>query len=378
MSLASLLGASTRHPGECIVKIGGSEVSDYYQNLETTTVMLTRKGSAEATLNFKVLRDGAQWPMDNDEQIRTWARIEIIVVFGDSQTSFFSGYIKEIRTDTGSSGAIGNITLNCQDIYAAMDRNCRRVTWDEGRDGLDIIREVIRDYGLTLVTDLSSLSLADSHQNVTDYRFIRQLARHNQYEWYLRDQEGGGRELHFGNPQTSAQAVFPRLMVRAGRHTNCLSFNVSYDGYKPDGVRFSTAPLSGTDINMETTQPDIELFGTRSADSSQSGLEPFEWCLPPEDQTSETQADQRARAQANDTSFKLKATGRLDGTAYGALLLPGTMVAVGGTGQNDGRWYVDRTIHTFDPTGYFIEFELIRNASAGDETSDDHILAGII
>ncbi|WP_020588520.1 hypothetical protein [Desulfobacter curvatus] len=378
MSLASLLGSNLRHPGECIVKIGGTEFSAFYPNLETTVVRLNRKGSAEATLTFKVLRDGADWPMDNNAQVRTWAQIEIIVVFGDSETPFFSGYIKEIGTDTGRSGTTGTITLTCQDIYAAMDRNCRRVTWDEGRDGLDIIREVIRPYGLTLVTDLSSLPLANTHQNVTDYRFIRGLATHNQYEWYLRDQQAGLRELHFGNPQTSAQASTPKLMVRAGRQTNCLSFNVGYDGYQPDRVRFSTAPLSGTEINMETTQPDMELFGTRSADSSESGLETFEWCLPPEDLTSETQAAQRGQAQANDTSFKLKATGKLDGTAYGALLLPGSMVEVGGTGQNDGKWYVDQTTHTFDPTGYFVDFTLIRNASAGDETSDDHILAGIL
>ncbi len=51
---------------------------------------------------------------------------------------------------------------------------------------------------------------------------------------------------------------------------------------------------------------------------------------------------------------------------------------VGGTGQNDGKWYVDTAKHTFDGSGYFVDFELIRNAAAGDETSDDHILSGIL
>lgn len=378
MNLATLLGSSTRDVGECIVKIGGTEFSEFYQNLQSTTVNLKRKGSSVATLSFSVMRDGASWPMDNNEQLRTWAQIEIIVVFGDSEQAFFSGYIKEINTETGQAGNVGIVTLTCQDIYAAMDRNCRRATWDEGRDGLDIIREVIRPYGLTLVTDLATLSLADTHQNVSDYRFIRELATHNQYEWYLREQQAGVKELHFGNPQTSAQASLPKLMVRAGRETNCLSFNASYDGYKPDGVQFSTAPLAGTEINMETTQPDLELFGTRTADSSASGLDAFEWCLPPEELVTETQAAQRAQAQANENSFKLKASGKLDGTAYGALLLPGNMVEVGGTGQNDGKWYVDTAKHTFDGSGYFVDFELIRNAAAGDETSDDHILSGIL
>ena len=49
-----------------------------------------------------------------------------------------------------------------------------------------------------------------------------------------------------------------------------------------------------------------------------------------------------------------------------------------GSGQNNGKWYVDRTTHTFDAGGYHVNFELIRNAAAGDETSSDHILAGVL
>ena len=242
MSLASLLGSSNRDPGECIVNIGGSEFSDFYQNLQTSTINLKRKGSADANLVFSVLRDGANWPFDNDDRLRTWAQIEIIVVFGDSEQDFFSGYIKEIKTDIGDSGNVGTVTLVCQDIFAAMDRNCKKVTWDEGRGGLEIISEVIRPYGLNLVTDLPLLSLANTHQNVTDFRFIRELANANKFEWYLRDQQGGVKELHFGEPQTSAQGSLPKLMVRAGRSTNCLSINVSYDVNQPDSVRISTEP----------------------------------------------------------------------------------------------------------------------------------------
>jgi len=53
-------------------------------------------------------------------------------------------------------------------------------------------------------------------------------------------------------------------------------------------------------------------------------------------------------------------------------------VEVGGAGNNNGKWYVDKTVHTFDAAGYLVDFELIRNAAAGDETSSEHILAGVI
>ncbi len=379
MSLAAFLGLDTRDTGECIVKIGGSEFSDFYSNLQTTQVTLGRKDSAEASLTFAMLRDPeGNWPLADDERVRTWAQVEILVVFGEAEEPFFSGYIREIDSDIPESGNVATVTLRCQDIFAAMDRNCRRVTWDEGRQSLDIIREIVAPYGLTLDTDESNGNVDSRHQNKTDYRFIRELAEENEYEWYLRDRQGGVRELYFGKPRASAEAAGNKLMIHAGRETNCFTFNVVYDGYQPDRVRFSTAPLSGDEIEQTSQAPQIEPFGTRGADSSDSGLDDFEWCLPPGDGNNQDTAGQRTQGKADKHAFKLKASGKLDGTAYGGLLLPGTVVEVGGTGQNNGKWYVDKTVHSFDGSGYHVDFELIRNAAAGDETGSEHILAGVI
>ena len=177
MNLASLLDLNTRNSGECIVKIGGSEFSEFYENLQTTTVSLKRKDSAEASLTFAMMRDNTGgWPLIEDSRVRTWAQIEIIVVFGEAEIPFFSGYIREISSDIPETGNLATVTLICQDIFIAMDRNCHRVTWDEDRDSLDIIREVITPYGLTLNTDLQAGSVDNIHQNKTDYRFIRELA----------------------------------------------------------------------------------------------------------------------------------------------------------------------------------------------------------
>lgn len=379
MSLASFLGLNTRDTGECIVKIGGIEFTEFYPNLQTTRVTLARRDSSDASLTFAMMRDtDGSWPLADNDLIRTWNTIEIHVVFGDTEEPFFSGYIREINSDIPQSGNISTVTLNCQDIFAAMDRHCRRVAWKEGRQSLDIIREIISPYGLTLETDLTDTPVDNRHQNKTDYRFIRELAQENNYEWYLRDRQNGVRELYYGPPRASAEASGNKLMIHAGRETNCLTFNVSYDGYQPDRIRFSTAPLSGDEIAQASQVPQLPLFGTRSADSFDRGLDDFEWCLPPGDGNNQESAEQRAQGEAEERSFKLKASGRLDGTAYGGLLLPGTVVEVGGTGQNNGKWYVDRTVHTFDDSGYHVDFELIRNAAAGDETSSEHILAGVL
>lgn len=374
MSLASLLGFNTRDPGECIVKIGGSEFSKFYQNLQTTTVTLKRRDSAEAHLTFAMLRDAkGHYPLAKDQRVHTWSQIEIIVLFGETEQAFFSGYIREINTNLPETGNVATVTLICQDIFMAMDRQVRSVTWDEERESLDIIREIIAHYDLSLVTDLTSTAMDNRHQNKTDYRFIRDLAQQNRYEWYLRD-----KALHYGSLALSSQATTAKLMIHAGRETNCLQFNVSYDGYQPDHVRFSTAPLTSSEIERNSLVPSSPLLGQQPADSNDSGLDRFEWCLPPEHGNNQETADAGAQGQAEERALKLKAKGKLDGTAYGELLLPGTVVEVGGTGENNGKWYVDSTTHTFDAKGYFVDFQLIRNAAAGDETSSSHILAGIL
>ncbi len=73
----------------------------------------------------------------------------------------------------------------------------------------------------------------------------------------------------------------------------------------------------------------------------------------------------RARAQAlvNDNSFRIRASGELDGSLYGHALKVGRLVTVDGTGERyGGIYFVDKAVHSFLPEGYRQQFELIRNA----------------
>jgi hypothetical protein len=135
--------------------------------------------------------------------------------------------------------------------------------------------------------------------------------------------------------------------------------------------------LTGEEVNQNTIEPKIKPFTSQSAQSTNQGLDDFAWCQPPGHGNNQETAEANARGLAEKSAFKLKATGKLDGTKYGSLLMPGTIVEVGGTGNNNGKWYVDVTTHEFSRKGYFVNFELIRNAIAGDENSSKHILAGI-
>ena len=379
MSLMDLLGFTTRATGECIIKIAGTEIAEFYPNLQSSSIKLNCHDSSEAILNFVVLRnDKGTWPLLEDSHFHTWKKIEIIVVFADQQTPLFSGYIREIKNDSAEQGKVATISLTCQDSFIAMDRQSINKNWDENRESLDIVKEIIKPYGIELETGVTTTPADNLQQNKTDFRFIREIANKNKYECYLRDKAGGIKTLYIGPAQISASPSEQKIMIRAGRHTNCLSFNVSFDGYLPDSIVTANMPQNGNEIEQSNNSPQLQPMGTQATDSSGSGLNNFEWALPPNHGNNQETAEAQAKGEAERQAFKLKAVGRLDGTVYGALLMPGTMVTVGGSGNNNGKWYVDSTTHEFSSGGYFVDFELIRNASAGDESSQSHVLAGVI
>ena len=379
MSLLDLLGLTSRGTGECIIKIGGTEIDQFYANLQSTTVTLNRQDSSEATLNFIDLRnDDGQWPLLEDERFRTWKTIDMSVVFDGKETPFFSGYIREINNDLAEYGKAASIVLHCQDDFIAMDRQTIQRNWEAERESLDIVDEIVSAYDIQLNAPAPFSATTNHQQNKTDYRFIREIASNNGYEFYLRENDSGNTELYMGPPQTSASTDGKNIMIRAGRHTNCLSFNSRFDGYRPDAISSATVPTEGTEVTQTSSNSDLAVMGSQSADSGNSGLNDFEWAMPATHGNNQAAAEALAQSQAQSQSFKLMATGRIDGTVYGQLMLPGTMVNVGGASTNNGAWYVDSTTHSFSTGGYFVDFELIRNASAGEEQASSHVLAGII
>ena len=379
MSLMDLMGLTTRATGECIIKIGGTEISEFYPNLQSTVINLNCQGSSEATLNFVTLRDDqGSWPIMEDNRFHTWKKVEITVVFADQKTPVFSGYIREINNDMAEQGHTSTTSVICQDSFIAMDRQVVNKNWDEYRESLDIIKDIIKSYGITLATDVSFTPADNLQQNKTDYRFIREIADKNKYEMYLRNKAGSFNEMYLGPAQTSASPSNKKILVRAGRLTNCFSFNVKFDGYLPDSITTATLAKTDSEIDQTNNPPQEALLGNQTTGSSASGLKSFQWSLPPNHGNNLETAQAQAQAQAEKLAFKLNATGRIDGTAYGALLMPGTLVSVAGTGNNNGDWYVKSTSHEFSSGGYVVNFGLIRNASAGDEKHVSHVLSGAL
>jgi hypothetical protein len=77
--------------------------------------------------------------------------------------------------------------------------------------------------------------------------------------------------------------------------------------------------------------------------------------------------------------MRIEATGELDGSRYGHVLLTGLPVGVDGAGEKySGTWYVSAARHVFDADGYRTSFTLIRNGYGDDLQGGSNPLSGIV
>lgn len=131
-------------------------------------------------------------------------------------------------------------------------------------------------------------------------------------------------------------------------------------------MRFDHAPREeGAETTTETLTPDVTVLGDSAAAEEGAGLgTPSVWRVTKEGDETEEEVRARAQALVNENSFKLRATGELDGSLYGHVLKVGGTVTIDGAGARyGGLYYTDKVVHEFSSDGYKQQFELIRNAT---------------
>ncbi|MEL7348804.1 MAG: hypothetical protein AAFN17_13690 [Pseudomonadota bacterium] len=357
-----LFDIPARAPGECIINIGSGEITDLYPFLIEVAVDTSRLEFTEAVLKFETRRDvDGTWIIHDDPRIRPWAPILIEAAFGDTTEEVMRGYIRQIDVEFPEEPGSATVTVTVQDDSLLLDRLHRTDTWgEEGArvSDADILERMLFEVNRSLANGVSDgQSDLILEQDETDASFLKKRAEANGYEYYFR--EG---ELYFG-PRRLALTPQDPIMVYAGPSTNALSFSVKDDGHQPDGARFDIAAEEGEENAGEDLRPDLPLLGPEAASSVEQVDDRFVWRIQREGDTTEDSARARAQAKVNDASFKVKATGAVDGARYGHVMLVGKPVYVDGVGdRHAGKWYVDVVNHRFDLSGYRQEFEISRNA----------------
>lgn len=361
---------SFRQPAECIIKVDGKELKDFYPYLNEVSVEMSRKSATVATLKFNLIRDeNGKWlVLDHgspDTTLKPWRKIEIFASFAERTEEIMRGYIREVKPNFPTDMSAATLTVTAQDESYLLDRQHVRRAWvtkDENsiKDG-DIVKTIARGSQLkaNAQNGLENVSL---NINGTYIKFLRDRADANGYEFYIR--EGA---IHFHKPELEGQAQ-PTIMLYAGWSTNCLSFSVSNDGHKPDKVAVIQAKQLGSGAEDEQLfKSDLKVLGQKPAFSENMGLKPFVWQLEQANGATDIEVKARAQALANENAWKISAEGELDGTLYGHVLLNFKTVYVDGAGEAvGGLYYVDRVTHRFTIEGYRQNFKLLRNA-IGDQ-----------
>jgi hypothetical protein len=369
--LSALLSPGFRQAASVLITTGpaATDVGPLALMASNIELRLSRLDAATGTLTFDDRRgsDG-RWMVADAGVFTRWQQVTVSADFQTHTEEIFRGYVTELKPALPQNGGEAKLVVEMQDDGVALAREHMRHVWGEDAamaDG-DILTELLAPLGLSKATGSgtgqSSRALTQDGFPIT---FLRDRAKANGYEIIF-----AKGEVWFGPMRLDASPQ-ATIMVYAGSATNCLSFNVTESAQKPDAVAFDLAPRTdGTTPDSQQITTDLTLLGTTAVADEGAGLgTPSVTRLAREGD--ETAEETRARAQAmvNDAAFRIRATGELDGTLYGHVLLPGLPVRVDGAGdRNGGLYYVEKVSHVFTPDGYRQQFEAIRNAT-GDSDS---------
>lgn len=380
ISLGGLLDPGFQQPASCLIEVGedANDLGDLARLVASVQIVTSRAEAATGSVVIQDLRgtDGL-WMAADSGLFTRWAPIKVSADFQTHVDEVFRGYIAEQKPSYPNNGGEATLELTLQDESSALDREQMRTVWgdDAPLTDLEILRQLVAPLGLDVDAESSDGQSSRSlSQDATPIAFLRERAKANGYELIFR--EGS---VYFGPKRLEGEAQAP-LMVYAGRASNCTSMEVVDDGQAPDAVAFDHAPREdGSSTTSETVTPDLPVLGSSAAAEEGAGLgTPSVWRVTKEGDETEEELRARAQALVNENSFKLRATGELDGSLYGYVLRVGRTVSVDGAGgRYGGLYYVDKVTHAFSPDGYKQQFELMRNATGETDSPLGPLSAGL-
>ena len=358
-----------RQPASCIVKIDNKASTWLYPYIESVDVTNKRQGTGTAKIICKSIvgPDGA-WEVTDNDKVEENKPISIEVKFGPQSTlPLFTGKIQKITPNFSSMSDEITVTIDCQDLSIDLDRQHKRVSWQEDEKMSDtrFLKEALKQNksltskSLKLHRDTDDGEMPfPKNSNETNINFILKRAKENAYDCYIIDDE-----LYFGPPRLkSSPSPEKKIYVRAGRLTNTTNFQIKHDPHVADEVEFVVLNDKGTDIEVITLKSKFTQLGTISSKRKKSNSSKNKWAAKTNSTPTKAKVQALNQAKINQESFNITATGKLDGSLFGDVLHVGRTISVVGAGLSyDGIHYVDAVTHNFTSAGYIQNFALIRN-----------------
>jgi hypothetical protein len=197
-------------------------------------------------------------------------------------------------------------------------------------------------------------------QTGTDLSYIRQLAGHAGYVFYVEPGPAAGSSIAYFGPDIRSPVPQPALNVNMDAHTNVESLSFSLDGTAKKIVVVTILDPATKKIPISIPVPNINVLrpqlGARPTVPSKVEFAEGMAALGP------SEAANRAFGMLFDAHDSVTASGSLDVMRYGRALRSRMLVGVRGAGlAYDGLYYVNSVTHQLKQGEYKQNFSLSRD-----------------
>lgn len=356
----------------CAVRVAGAQADSLLQCVQSITVNEDLEQGSSAQVEMQACRnDDGSWPYLDDPNLKPWKRITLIMLFPQQTETIFDGYISHIGCRTHEDSNDMTLSISAVDASYVMNIEDKALIW-RAKSYEKIAEEIFKSYGFKpqIAPEPAGDPPAQTAQRATDHAFLRELARRRGYEFYVL-----GGNAYFRAPVLDG-APQKLLAVNFGEQTNCSQMQFESDGTAPTAAALSYFDaLEGQQGAATPAASNLPDLGSERLDSLRGGIP-----LPPTLRmarglgfNSPAQANEYANGMLRRHAFWVRASGRLNGLKYGAVLRSRKTVTVKGAGPvYNGVYYVRKAQHQIGPRSYEAQFELVRNAQGelGSETFD--------
>lgn len=345
------------------VEIEGQETEDLYPELISLEVELDEKltGMFRIRVPMSLMPDGS-WTFLDDERFGAWKPVLIKAGFGGTVEELVSGYITHIRPCFHPDPSQSILEIWGMDKSVLMNRKEELIAWTNKTDS-DIALAILGNYPFSAVIEDTGVSHEEDTSTIiqreTDLRFLRRLARRNDFECYME-----GDTLYFGKVDADDVSQ-PVLACQFGGDTNVRCFSLNVDALKPANVTSFNADRKKKDTIESSVDSSLTeaLGGTDSAGLLSGGIPPasvFAVATPVDEQQ---QSDTACQSVYHKARWFVTAEGQIAGNLYGHALKVRKNVTIKGVGDTYcGKYLVSHVTHTFTPEGYVQYFKLKRDA----------------
>ena len=305
------------------------------------------------------------WSLVDDGTFARLARLTLVATVGlGLPTVVVDAHVVETATTFDEEPGISSLEVVALDATAVMNLEEKVRPWANLPDSL-IAATVFAEHGLVPVTAPTTTVRTELETTVmqrdSDIRFLRHLARRNGFDVYVQPTPVPGVvEGHFHPPLVDLppQAVLTLGMGQAG--------NLGRLEVREDSIAAVSATVAGVDVASAR-----EVSASSGAATSHPlGATPAHApgaraTLPPAGGSGTAgEVATLAGAVSDRSAWTLTATGSVDTSVLGSLLVPGRPVLVRGVGRRyGGAWQVTRVRHHLTVDRHRQEFTLRRNAT---------------